>query len=200
MSGEKLLIESLEDLNKIPSSFIPPRDLYISHCTIHIPQFLEERIKKYLMEKELEIQTTSKKIDVEIIERRLAVIAHNTWKYLITRETNTFIGLKKISNTELKSSGSLTVDNVYEHDLCVLVFTLEYLIKIIHTDAFFKQFKINVGWQFYIPPYHSSKLTKNESVSLSLKYLNGITPTGEHIFSLEENKGEVFDLNLECII
>ena len=114
-----------------------------------------------------------------ILERRLSVSPHNTWRNL--GGAPCFVSLNRQEGTigTFHSSGALKILNFPLHPLISLIFKLEYRVEFTNTNTRSKETRdFVIGWCLYVPPISNDCLVDGE-VQLDLLLAPGLTLFGD---------------------
>lgn len=114
-----------------------------------------------------------------ILERRLSVSPHNTWRHL--GGAPCFVSLNRQEGTigTFHSSGALKILNFPLHPLISLVLKLEYRVEFTNTNTRAKETKdFVIGWCLYVPQIQNDYLVDGE-VQLDLLLWPGLTLFGD---------------------
>jgi hypothetical protein len=98
-----------------------------------------------------------------VVERRLSVCPHNTWRSL--GGAPCFVSLNRQEGTigTFHSSGALKILNFPLHPLISLIFKLEYRVEFTNATTKAKETKdFVIGWCLYVPPVSGESLIDGE--------------------------------------
>lgn len=118
----------------------------------------------------------------QIVERRLSVVSHNTWRVLGSGGSPSFVSLNREEGSQgtFHSSGALKILGFPLHPLIGLVFKLEYRVEFTKASTGIKEQRDFVlGWCLYVPQITQNELLHEGEVQLDLILGPGLTLFGE---------------------